>query len=43
MHFYLCFAYMELQDYNNAVRHGSHMIRKYWPKRQINDKTYFTV
>ena len=43
VHFYLCFAFMELQDFNNAVKHGSHILREYWPKKQISKKTYFTV
>jgi hypothetical protein len=43
VHFYLCFAYLELQDYTNAVRHGTHVIQEFWGKKQISVKTFFTI
>ena len=43
VHFYLCYIFLELQDYSNAVRHGLHVVQEFWPKKQISVKTYFTV
>lgn len=43
VNFYLCYAYLELQDYNSAIRHGKIMINQYARQKQINKKTHVTV
>ena len=41
MHFYLCYLFLEIQDYRNCLKHGETLVTQYSGK--LTPKTQFCV